>query len=195
MRHFFRTPSPKTNMYIQDRYFLEMRSIHIMYAFTTMACISIGFNTTCSQKICTANVKIITVHTCMWNKPVAHIMCRLHQSVSEAVKKGSKKILTWVVLWMFSQELRKVLRIEAWRKCCALRLDESAAHSVPEEHRYFFKKRTWPKPPLAQTMHFRFLANIVNYTWSGSWVPFTHIQPTTRRILPYFIDYWWITCY
>ena len=33
------------------------------------------------------------------------------------------------------------------------------------------------------------------YTWSGSWVPFTHIQPTTRRILPYFIDYWWITCY
>ena len=33
------------------------------------------------------------------------------------------------------------------------------------------------------------------YTWSGSWVPFTHIQPTTRRILPYFIGYWWITCY
>ena len=36
--------------------------------------------------------------------------------------------------------------------------------------------------------------NIARYTWSGSWVPFTHIQPTTRRILPYFIGYWWITC-
>ena len=33
------------------------------------------------------------------------------------------------------------------------------------------------------------------YTWSGWWMPFTRIQPTTRRILPYFIDYWWITCY
>ena len=31
-------------------------------------------------------------------------------------------------------------------------------------------------------------------TWSGCWVPFTLVRPTTRRILPYFIDYQWITC-
>ena len=39
------------------------------------------------------------------------------------------------------------------------------------------------------------MLSITVYTWSGSWVPFTHILPTTGRILPYFIDYWWITCY
>ena len=112
-----------------------MRSIHIMYPFTTMACISIGFN---------SMVQRSRIHI----SPMSKWQCTSCVDYTEVYQKPSRKQKIWVLRIESAahQNLTKVLRIEARRKCCALGLDESAAHSVPAAHRYFSRDEPCQNP-------------------------------------------------
>ena len=132
--HFFWTPPPPAKRHvcfiIQDRYFLEMRSIHIM-PHSLQWLVSVLVSIACSQKV--------SCRTCAADATVIH---------SVGVHCGSRR---FIEAWW-----KCCASTWTWRKCCASRLDETAVHSVPAAHRYFFKKRTWPKPPLPQIKRFRF---------------------------------------
>ena len=148
-------PSPKTNMYV-------------LYAGQVFSGDEIHTHL-CMHSLQWLVLVLVSI-ACSWSRAQDSSMTRITHLAACCTSKTKVacRPLGWTTVLGCnvgcggaSGNLTKVLRIKAWRKCRAsiARLDvvdESAAHFEPAAHRYVFKKRTCPKPPLPLTTRFVF---------------------------------------
>ena len=137
-RHFFSPPPSKGTcmFYIQDRYFLEMRFIHIhackcMHSLQWLVSIMVSIEW--SQDTSYMYRQCENKHGAHMYMCVEYTSSTLHEETTPKFI-GRSQDKKHKCLSVAHQNLTKVLRIEGWQRCWASRLDETAVRSVPAVH-------------------------------------------------------------